>query len=199
MKKPDIHIPVAVIGPGSQPPEADGEEMTFMDMPSGMTIFAGTIVPEPEDVVGMEEGIALGHDIAIALKNYKAGDDSVVFELDKLNDTNKSFIDQLLGDGEVSATCGGEINVEIQESVLAGLWRVRYLDDNMHIIRDTMEVGYVPSLISEMTFHDAAEILDTTKLNIPEDVYNAAPLLAEISDKMLNLGFSKHTSSLLAL
>ena len=184
MKKPDIHIPVAIIGPGSQPPDADGEEMTFMAMPSGMTIFAGNIIPEPDEVVGMEDAIQLGREIAVALNKYQTGDDAIVFELDHLDAKNKSFIDQLLGDGEVSATCGGKMNAEIQESVLAGLWRVRYLDDNMDIIRDTMEVAYIPGLVSELTFHEAEESLDVSDLKIPDNVYNAAPLLTEISDKL---------------
>ncbi|HIL91978.1 MAG TPA: hydrogenase expression/formation protein [Cycloclasticus sp.] len=182
MKK--IHIPITVVGPGSQPADADGSEMTFMNMPSGMTTFAAPVIPEPEETVGMEKAIALADDIQQALNEQTADKKAIVFELDSLDQSNKTFMDQLLGDGEVSAQCGGDINAEIQESVLAGLWRVHYLDDNKNIIRDTMEVAAIPGIISEMTFHNAQENLDVNALNIPDTVYNAPPLLVEISDKL---------------
>ncbi|HHA19568.1 MAG TPA: hydrogenase expression/formation protein, partial [Methylophaga sp.] len=121
-----------------------------------------------------------------ALNNQTADKKAIVFELDSLDQNNKMFMDQLLGDGEVSAQCGGDINAEIQESVLAGLWRVHYLDNNKNIIRDTMEVAAIPGIISEMTFQNAQENLDVDALNIPDTVYNAPPLLVEISDKLPN-------------
>ncbi|NIA02629.1 MAG: hydrogenase expression/formation protein [Planctomycetia bacterium] len=182
MKK--IDIPVSVVGPGSQPVDADGAEMTFMDMPSGMTTFESPVVPEPEDTEGMEQAIELASKIQKAMKSYRVGDKALVFELSTLDDKNSLFMDQLLGDGEVSIQCGGALNAEIQESVLAGLWRVRYLDDQQNIIRDTMEVASIPGLVSEMTFHNAVDNIDVKQLDIPESVYNAPPLLIEISDKL---------------
>ena len=180
----DINIPVKVVGAGSQPEDPDGAEISFMNLPSGMTTFSAPIIPEAEDIVGMEEALALTADIRKALKEYRVGGKTVVFELDYLNAENKQFMDQLLGDGEVSIQCSGDINAQIQESVLAGLWRVHYLDENEKIIRDTMEVADIPGLISELSFHDAQKNFDVSQLEIPETVYNAPPLLTEISDKL---------------
>jgi hydrogenase-1 operon protein HyaF len=189
MKK-ELEIPVTIInagtqvGAGSQPTDEDGAEMTFMDMPSGMTTFEAPIVPEPENTSGMEQAMALSEEILLAMNSYKIGDEAVIFELDTLDEKNKVFMDQLLGDGEVSVQCGGDLNAQIQESVLAGLWRVHYLDDNQKIIRDTMEISHVPRLVSHMTFKGAADYLDIDNLEIPESVYNAPPLLVELSDNM---------------
>lgn len=180
----DINIPVKVVGAGSQPEDPDDAEISFMNLPSGMTTFSAPIIPEAEDIVGMEEALALTADIRKALKEYRVGGKTVVFELDYLNAENKQFMDQLLGDGEVSIQCSGDINAQIQESVLAGLWRVHYLDENEKIIRDTMEVADIPGLISELSFHDAQKNFDVSQLEIPETVYNAPPLLTEISDKL---------------
>ena len=180
----DINIPVKVVGAGSQPEDPDSAEISFMNLPSGMTTFSAPIIPEAEDIVGMEEALALTADIRKALKEYRVGGKTVVFELDYLNAENKQFMDQLLGDGEVSIQCSGDINAQIQESVLAGLWRVHYLDENEKIIRDTMEVADIPGLISELSFHDAQKNFDVSQLEIPETVYNAPPLLTEISDKL---------------
>ena len=193
MKKIDIPVMVqssasianaAVVGPGSQPPDSDGVQMEFMDMPSGMTTFEAPIIPEPDEIEGLEAAIAMTEDMFTALNSYKIGEPARVIELDHLDDKNRTFYNHLLGDGEVSVQCSGELKAKIQESVLAGVWRVQYLDENDNIIRDTMEIAGVPGLVSEMTFDGAAEELDVSQLKIPEDVYNAAPLLAEISDKL---------------
>jgi len=174
----------AVVGPGSQPADSDGAEMTFMDLPSGMTTFEAPMIPEPDEINGLESAISMTEDMLSALKSYRVGDKPCVIELDHLDEKNRLFYNQLLGDGEVSVQCNGDIKAKIQESVLAGVWRVQYLDDKQNIIRDTMEIADIPGLVSEMTFQNAAESLDVSKLKIPEDVYNAAPLLAEISDKL---------------
>lgn len=182
MKKFDI--PVTVVGPGSQPADADGAEMTFMDMPSGMMTFESPIVPEPEDTIGMEAAIEMAKNIQHALDVHQVNDEAVVFELSSLDDKNRMFMDQLLGDGEVSIQCGGQLNAQIQESVLAGLWRVHYLDEEKNIIRDTMEVASIPGLVSKMTFHNSATSVDIDEASIPDSVYNAPPLLVEIKDKL---------------
>ncbi len=187
MKKLNIPIELgtsSMTGPGSQPADTDGAEMTFMDMPSGMTTFASPMIPEPEDTVGMEAAIALSEELLVALNNYKIGGEAHVFDLNSLDEKNREFMDQLLGDGEVSVQCGGELNAQIQESVLAGLWRVHYLDVNQNVIRDTMEIADIPGLVSQMTFHNAAESINVEALEIPESVYNAPPLLVELSDKL---------------
>ncbi len=181
MKKTNIPIE---LGKGSQPADSDGAEITFMNMPSGMMTFASPQIPEPDEITGMETALALSEQLLKALTHYTTGQPAQVFELSTLTPKNKTFIDQLLGDGEVSVQCNGQIKAHIQESVLAGLWRVHYLDDNNNIIRDTMEIADIPGLVSQMTFNNAAENIDIQQLNIPEDVYNAAPLLAELSDKL---------------
>ena len=192
MKKIEIPVMVesatiasaAVTGAGSQPADSDGAAMEFMDMPSGMTTFMAPEIPEIEEIEGLEPAIAMTEDMLAALKSYRVGSKACVIELDHLDEKNREFYNQLLGDGEVSVQCSGDINAKIQESVLAGVWRVQYHDDKNNIIRDTMEIAGIPGIVSELTFHDAQEDLDVSKLEIPEDVYNAAPLLTEISDKL---------------
>lgn len=182
MKKCDI--PLKVVGPGSQPSDSDGAEISFMNLPAGMTTFEAPIVPEPEEILGMEQALELAHEIQKCLTQYKVGDKAFIFDLSKLDDKNSLFMDQLLGDGEVSIQYNGEIQIEIQESVLAGLWRVRYLDANQDIVQDTMEVADIPSTVTELTFKNAQENFDMAKIEIPESIYNAPPLLVEVSDKL---------------
>lgn len=80
------------------------------------------------------------------MAGYCIGDSNSVFELDDLDGVNNVFMDQLLGDGKVSIQCGGELNARIQESALAGLWRVHYLDEKLQqpISRRQMLLGAFP-------------------------------------------------------
>ncbi len=179
----DISIPV-VVGPGSQPENPDDLNMAFMEMPQGMSTYEMPQVPEPEDAAHLSQGLMRARALLDALRDYRAGMPARVIELDGLDEQNLVFMDQLLGEGEVSVKCGAPLDALIQESVLAGVWRVRYLDSAGEVVRDTVEVADVPGLVREQTFRDSQTRLDTGSLEIPENVYNAPPLLAEIADKL---------------
>lgn len=179
-----IEIPVVTVGPGSQPPDADGAAMAFTEMPDDMTTFSAPVIPEAEEIEGLDEALAITADLLKKLESHTAGDKAEVIDITALDDKNRDFFDQLLGEGEVSVQCGGDLNALIQESVLAGVWRVQYPDTNGQVLRDTIEVAIIPGLVSEMSFHDAQENVSAEDLDIPENVYNAPPLLVEISDKL---------------
>jgi len=179
----NINIPV-VLGPGSQPPDSDGAEMSFMAMPSGMNTYMAPVVPEPDEIEGLEAGVERARQILEALSGYTTGQPATILSLDDLDNTNREFINQLLGEGEVSVQCSGDLAALIQESVLAGVWRVQYLDAQQQVVRDSIEIASAPSLVSELTFNGAAERIDVSALEIPETVYNAPPLLTEIDDQL---------------
>lgn len=179
-----IDIPVVLTGPGTQPGEADGAELDILQMPSGMTTFASPELPEPETVRGLEAAISLLGDLQRQLSDWSPQGSAPVVELDRLDAANLELVDQVLGEGEVSILFEGELKARIQESVLAGVWRIRYVDEADNIIRDTLEVGPIPSLIGEAAFTDAAARLEVDASAIPEGVRNAPPLVAEINDKV---------------
>ena len=179
-----IDIPIAVTGPGTQPAEADGAELDILQMPSGMATFESPELPEPEEVQGLDAGIQLLGELQQQLANWSADSSEPVLELDKLDDANLELIDQVLGEGEVSIMFENGIKARIQESVLAGVWRIRFVDELDNIVCDTLEVGPIPSLISNSTFGDAAARLNIDEAAIPEGVLNAPPLVAEINDKV---------------
>jgi len=181
----DYSIPI-VVGPGSQPPDSDGAEMDFIKMPSGMTTYEQPFIPEADEITGLEKAIELSYTIINTLENYKASEKAIIIELDHLDDKNRLFFDQLLGEGEVSVQSNGQIDALIQESVLAGVWRVQYIDQHKQITRDTIEVGIIPSIVSETTFANASDNVDINQHKIPQSAYNAPPLLTEINDKLKN-------------
>ncbi len=182
MKK--IDIPVVTVGPGSQPPDEDGAALAFMQLPDDMATFSAPVIPEPEEITGLDKALELTGELLNLLKNHQPEDKAGVIDLTGLDEKNRQFFDQLLGEGEVSVQCGGDINALIQESVLAGVWRVQYTDGQSQVIRDTVEVAIVPGIVSDLTFQNAQQNLAAKNLNIPENVYNAPPLLVEISDKL---------------
>ncbi len=181
MKK--LSIPV-VVEPGSQPADEDGVVLDYMTMPKDVWTYAAPVVPEPEEVEGLDAGVALLERLREALAGWRIGDAPIAFDLAGLDNANRVLIDQVLGDGEVSIVYEGIVHARIQESVLAGVWRVQYVDDDGQVERDVVEVADIPSLVGSAVFERAATSLDLDATDIPAGVGNAAPILTELSDKL---------------
>lgn len=181
MKK--ISIPV-VVEPGSQPADEDGVLLDYMRLPSETWTYAMPVVPEPEDVDGLETGLALLERLRTTLSSQRAGQPATVHDLGALDAPNTELIDQILGSGEVSIVYDGMVRARMQEAVLAGVWRVQYLDDDDRVARDVVEVGAIPSLVRDGVFTDAARELPLDGGGLPAGVGNAASLLTEIADKV---------------
>ncbi len=179
----EFPIPVTVEA-GSQPPEEDGVELDYMQLPTETWTYEVPVVPEPDEIQGLEPGIEFLGTLATTLANQTPDAPAVVLPLTGLDDANLHLIDQVLGNGEVSIIYEGPVKARVQESVLAGVWRVQYLSDDESVERDVVEVGAIPTLISDGVFtHAAAElVVDAEKL--PEGLANAPSLLVEISDKL---------------
>ena len=181
MKK--LGIPV-VVEPGSQPADEDGVVLDYMQMPKGVWTYAVPTVPEPEEVEGLDQGIELLIRVAAALSAWRVGDAPVVIDLDHLDDANRGLIDQVFGDGEVSMIYEGELRARVQESVLAGAWRVQYVDAEDNVERDVVEIGDVPSLASHTVFANADAKLELDPGAIPPGVGNGAAILTELADQL---------------
>ena len=89
----------------------------------------------------------------------------------------------MLGEGEVSVLFDGEPRARIQESVLAGVWRVRYMDADGQVTNDCVEVGEIPTLVADGAFAGAVSRVDDEMDVLPEGVLNAPALLTEVNDK----------------
>lgn len=185
MKK--LGIPI-VVEPGSQPADEDGVVLDYMQMPKDVWTYATPVIPEPEEVDGLDAGVAVLAQIRDALADYAPGDDAIVIGLDHLDDDNRMLVDQVLGDGEVSVVFEGMVRAVSQESVLAGVWRVQYLDDNDSVERDVVEVAAIPSLVSSAVFTDAARQLPLAPGSAPAGVANALPILTEIAARLAEAG-----------
>ncbi len=173
------------IGPGSQPKEEDEAELAFMSMPSEMATYS---MPDIERSIGsLEQANGVLRQLQELLDNYQEGNPVGVINMSVLDAENRELIDQILGEGEVSIVFSGAIEVRIQESVLAGVWRVQYFTADGKIEKDTVEVADIPAVIRGVTFSSDNIQQQIEKGESPAGVNNAIPLIAELNDHIMQL------------
>ncbi len=172
--------PVGGLGPGSQP--EDEERLSFLKLPEGIHTFRMPHAPEPEDTVGMEAGKEALRAMQRALAAWRPGDGCVEIALDGLGPKDLGLVNQILGEGEVSALSGAAI--QAQESVFAGLWRVLHLDGEGALVRDRVEIGPFPESIRRHARAGQRRAVEplTPGVPLPEGVFNAPALISEIAE-----------------
>ncbi|MGA7178399.1 MAG: hydrogenase expression/formation C-terminal domain-containing protein [Thiobacillaceae bacterium] len=174
-------IPVTFTGPGSQPLENDGARLEFIPMPKEMSSYRAPDIPEPEQVLHLRGAKAVSDWLSQALADYRVGGQPLIADISGLDADNRELVNQILGEGEVSLKYNdGDIQVRMQESVLAGIWRTFYFDHAGHITRDLVEVCDVPVLARRVP--DVAKASGLPRDSAPEGVMNALPLLSELQD-----------------
>ena len=181
----NLQIPVAVVGPGSQPPEQDDSVLDILQMPSGMSIFSQPDLPEAEDIQDLLTAKQCLQEVLEKIQSYHIKQPASRVDITQLDDNNKEFIDQVLGEGEVSVVCSGQIRADIQESVLAGIWRIKTFNASNQLLQDVIEISAIPQLVINDTFAQTPNRLKINADEIPAGVLNAPPLIAEINDKIL--------------
>ncbi len=183
----EIKIPVNLIGAGSQPADEDGATLDILQLPDEMQTFRMPEIPDSTRLDEQSQARVMMDALHRALVD-QAGNRQLqgsTLDLGVLDDEDLEVIDQLLGEGEVSMRFErDDCHARIQESVLAGVWRVKYFSSDGELTRDTIEVADVPKLCRRHVFSHAAHGADMNRDDIPEGVLNAPPLLAEINDKV---------------
>ncbi|MCP5277399.1 MAG: hydrogenase expression/formation protein [Thiobacillus sp.] len=175
-------IPVVALGPGSHLEE---ETLDYLPMPHDMRTYQTPILPEPEEVRDRTGARMWLGQLLEATQKWRPG--KVAFSLDMggLDEADRLLIDQVLGEGEVSAQITGETGanagtLSIQESVFAGIWRLRGRDAEGRTFADRVEVGDVPAAI-----RNAAKSGHPVPMQVAPGpgVINAPALLAEIAEQ----------------
>jgi hydrogenase-1 operon protein HyaF len=185
----DIYLPV--IGQGSQPKEEDGVDLDFMRLPSAMTTYAMPQVSvklEPESIARVK---AVLQEVLVALSHFDSAQDNS-FNVRNLTEQEQAFLNEILGEGEVSIIQNDDLNTQIQESVLAGVWRVRCFEPNTQkLCYDSIEVAGIPKIIKQYTFENAAKQLHFDNENLPAGLMNALPLVAELNAQITAYAIEK--------
>ncbi|MFD2642807.1 hydrogenase expression/formation protein [Pseudomonas japonica] len=165
------YIPLLDIGPGSQP--EDDASLEYIAMPQGMATHVAPQLPRAEALQAAPGARQALDEILERLR----GAATPVLDLRGYSDQDRQLLDQLLGEGEVSARIGGPAGVRIQESIFAGVWRV------FGAGRDHVEVAPAPSLLKHAARIDTSLQAFSAVLPLPAGVMNAPAILTELQDR----------------
>ncbi len=175
-----IDIPVVPLGPGSQPD--DGDAFEFMEMPRGMFRHEIVSLPEPEDIGKLPAARRLLHTLHQGISDYRCGRPPIHLGMNHLTAEENNLINQILGEGEVSVTVErDDTTVQIQESVLTGLWRIQTRSGDGRLLDDAIEIADIPAIVREHSFSGDRKI-NTDPAALPPGVQNSPALLVEIAD-----------------
>lgn len=182
-------IPVVALGPGSQ---QEDETLDYLPMPRDMHTYRAPILPEPEEVKDRTEArVWLGR-LLQAVQDWQTMQKTVSLDMSGLGEADRLLIDQVLGEGEVGAQVVGEGGtLTIQESVFAGVWRLRGRDNTGYPYADRVEVGDVPAAVRAR--HGLAS---PVPLPLNPGVVNAQALLTEIAEQVARPSADTHVINL---
>lgn len=171
-----------LVGPGSQP---DDDTLAYLPMPQGMLTFRAPLLPEPEDVAGCSLAHRVLRDALVQLERVCREGGTRSVDLTGLPAADLQLVNQVLGEGEVSAVvaarAAGELELRVQESVFAGVWRV--VASAGSVVRsDRIELGAVPQALHTAAQEDVAPAMPPWQGALPPNVQNAPAVLAELQD-----------------
>ncbi|TBW40028.1 hydrogenase expression/formation protein [Siculibacillus lacustris] len=169
--------PVAMLPIGAEAPAIGGSGLTG----AGTISYLATASAE-EAIARCPKVAALLPVLADALDAQEAAAPGRLFDLAELDDEERELMGQVLGTGEVSATVAlpDGVVAQIRESVMAGLWRVRFEDRDGRPLADYVEVAAIPAAVERAA--TMTRTLDTIPPP-PEGAMNVLPILTEIRDR----------------
>ncbi|WP_139093071.1 MULTISPECIES: hydrogenase expression/formation protein [Pseudomonas] len=175
---PHHYIPLVDIGPGSQP--EDDATLEYINMPQGMYTHALPLLPEPQVLDAAPGARQVLGEILHMLRSRHVGDTPPSLDLRAYSPADRVLLDQLLGEGEVSAHIGGTDGVRIQESIFAGVWRV------LGAGLDYIDVDAAPALLRRAAKFDISTAALAPASPLPAGVMNAPAILTELQDRTLH-------------
>jgi len=170
-----------IAGPGSQPDDEDGE-LAFLELPKGMATFSMPSIPEPEVAAAHTAALAKLDAALEALRTAPSPGTSITIDLADLDAENRAFVDQMLGEGEVSIVAGAQ--VQAQESVLAGVWRIHVVGSDGALVCDAIEIGEFPLSVLAAAQDAGIPALRALDAVAEDDLMNAPSIAAELADKL---------------
>ncbi|MFM2058546.1 MAG: hypothetical protein RLY71_2931 [Pseudomonadota bacterium] len=180
-------IPVVALGAGSQ---TEDDSLDYISMPQGMATYRAPLLPEPEQIASQRGAVTVLAQVLATLQALRRGEAAAPVTLDGLGAADLDLINQVLGEGEVSAQvlaqpgAPGAVEltprVRIQESVFAGVWRVIEQGDD-GVRHDHIEVGAVPAVLLRSAREDARPAAPVPT-DLPPGVLNAPAILSELAE-----------------
>lgn len=117
------------------------------------------------------------------------------YELNHEEQQHASFLDSILGEGEISARSKRfDEEEEIQETVYTGVWRIKKFDVKKNLISDRVVVDLIPD--SLILFSRESDI---TLPPEPEGIMNGGFVAREIKSRLQQIPVEKHVINLTLL
>jgi hydrogenase-1 operon protein HyaF len=193
-----FHLPPVGFGPGSQPLGEDGQGLEYMPLPQDMRTYSPHL-PEIDDAGSVEAAMTLMAEVGRACATVARDGGSRQFDLSGLDAANRALVAETLGEGEVSARMHGVPALAAQESVFAGVWRIR--GEGV----DRIEVAAVPQAARKRAFV-ARRPAAGSRAPMSAGVVNAPPIVIELEDRsaghaeaagphVVNLSLLPHTEA----
>lgn len=163
-------FPPVGFGPGSQPGPEEGEDLAYLAMPSGMRVFEPHF-PMVDDPQKASAACRMLTALARDAGDWTQATGVIHRDIAGLDAGARAVLADAMGEGEVAIAIRGGRQVDIQESVFAGVWRVA---ENG---REHIEIGAIP-----------AAVLNSPAVPVPATpipgfgVVNAPAILTEILD-----------------
>lgn len=180
----DMTLPPVGFGPGTQPDAEDGADLAYIPLPSGMQTYEPRVPYEVEQAT-LRSAMPFLTRLRDAAQGWEEGKPNV-FALDDISPDGRKLIDEVLGEGEVSIIVEESPRIEVQESVFAGVWRIRRRDESGRVVADRIEVASMPSVVRSRTFLDSKMTTPDATLLAHPAIGNAPALFTEITDKVQN-------------
>jgi hydrogenase-1 operon protein HyaF len=177
MSRKDFPVPVVAVGPGSQ--ETGDESLSYLEMPKEMSTFSMPGLPEPGLLRDAAEARAAMRWLHAAARDWHPGAPNAAFDAGVLGGNDRAVVDQILGEGEVSVIVSGERETRAQESVFAGVWRVRTLAAGGAVVADSIEVGPVPAIA--LAAARAGSRAEVPALEPSPEAIGARPIVEEVA------------------
>jgi hydrogenase-1 operon protein HyaF len=121
-------------------------------------------------------------EIVAALETQAENAPGRLFDLTDFSAEEILLIEDVIGEGEVTGLVSlpEGVDAQIQESVMAGLWRVRFTDPQGKLFADYLEVSSLPEIARRAALVNC-QSLDTGEP--PAGAMNVMPLLSEIAGR----------------
>jgi len=184
----EFPIPLVALGPGTH---TEDESLDYLPMPKDMDSYRPPVLPEPEELVGLDQARQALQQVLTLLERGGKGGAPGLVTLGVLGPRDFHVINQVLGEGETSAVVqlgAGNLEVRVQESVFAGVWRLMTWRNEEGrepvLVDDAIEVGPVPSLFASTAAEDVWKEHPTWQGALPPNVQNAPLLVEEIRDQV---------------
>jgi hydrogenase-1 operon protein HyaF len=186
-----------LLGPGTQ---VEDETLDYLPMPKDMNIYRPPVLPEPEELAGLDQARSTLQSIVQLLdRAWQEGVYSRI-ELGLMALKDFELLNRVLGEGEASAIVQSDeagVETRVQESVFAGVWRLMTYRDGV-LIDDAVEIAPVPVIFAQTARQDIWDVMPTWRGELPPNVQNAPILIQEIADqvKTWQVGQASHVVNL---